>query len=53
MFVTELSINYYAVSFINDEGCDKYTYYASRFLTGDRQRGILEDIRTVRENERL
>ena len=53
MFVTELSINYYAVSFINDEGCDMYTYYASRFLTGDRQREIMDDIRTVRENERL
>ncbi|MCM1308725.1 MAG: AAA family ATPase [Butyrivibrio sp.] len=53
MFVTELSVNYYAVSYINDEGCDLYTYYASKFLVGDRQREIMEDIRAVRENESL
>ena len=43
MFVTELSLSCYAVGFINEEGCPKYTYYASR------QREILDDIKKVRE----
>lgn len=53
MFVTELSINYYAVRFINDEGCDRYTYYVSKFLAGDGQREIMDDIRAVREDEQM
>lgn len=53
MFITELSINCYAVSFINDEGCDRYIYYAAKFLAGDRQREIMDEIRAVRENEGL
>lgn len=49
MFVTELSLSCYAVGFINEEGCPKYTYYASRLLADDRQREILDDIKKVRE----
>ena len=51
MFVTELSINCYAVEFINEEGSDKYTYYAARLLADDRQREIMDDIKSVRTVE--
>lgn len=51
MFVTELSLSYYAVMFINDEGCDRYTYYASKYLADDRRRDILDDIKAVRESD--
>ena len=50
-----MSVKYYvdslrtAVEFINEEGSDKYTYYAARLLADDRQREILDDIKKVRE----
>ncbi len=50
MFVTELSLSYYAVMFINEQGCSRYTYYAAKYLAGDGQREILDDIKAVREH---
>lgn len=44
MFVTELSLNYYAVKFINENGSNRYTYYLARYLAGDRQREIMDEI---------
>ena len=51
MFVTELSLSYYAVMFINQEGCERYTYYVAKYLADDRQREILDDIKAVRESD--
>ncbi len=53
MFVTELSLNYHAIRFMNEEGCNRYNYYLAKYLAGDRQREIMDDIKSVREAEEL
>ncbi|MGN0368957.1 MAG: ATP-binding protein [Butyrivibrio sp.] len=53
LFVTELSLNCHAVRFMNEEGCERYNYYIAKYLSGDRQREIMDDIRSVRESEGL
>ncbi len=48
MFVTELSLNYHAIRFINEQGCARYSFYMSKYLSGDRQRELMEEIESVK-----
>ncbi len=47
MFVTEISLNYYALRFINEIGNAKYTFYVSKYLSGDRNREIMSEIESL------
>lgn len=47
MFLTELTMNYYSMKFIRDNGCEKYTDYNRTLLLGGRQKSILDEIQGV------
>ncbi len=44
IFLTELTMNYYSMQFIRDNGCQKYTEYNQSLLLGGRQRSILDEL---------
>ncbi|MCD7917887.1 MAG: hypothetical protein LUF84_05475, partial [Clostridiales bacterium] len=44
IFLTELTMNYYSMQFIRDNGCRKYTEYNQSLLLGGRQRSILDEL---------
>lgn len=47
VFVTELSMSQPAVRFIKDNDCPRYYYYNRSLFAGDRQRGIMDQIRQL------
>ena len=47
MFLTELTMNYYSMKFIRDNGCQKYTDYNRSLLLGGRQKSILDELQTL------
>jgi hypothetical protein len=44
IFITELTMNYYSMQFIRDNGCQKYTDYNRSLLLGGRQKSILDEM---------
>lgn len=44
IFITELTMNYYSMQFIRDNGCQKYSDYNRSLLLGGRQKSILDEI---------
>ncbi|MCC8100222.1 MAG: MoxR family ATPase [Clostridiales bacterium] len=44
IFLTELTMNYYSMQFIRDNGCQKYTEYNQSLLLGGRQKSILDEL---------
>lgn len=44
VFITELSLSYYAIRFISDNGCPRYYRYNRTLLSGEQQREILKQI---------
>lgn len=44
VFITELTMNYYSMQFIRDNGCEKYADYNRTLLLGGRQKSILDEI---------
>ena len=54
VFITELSLSYYAIRFISDNGCSRYYRYNKTLLSGEQQREILQQIETLKkESEQL
>lgn len=49
IFVTELSMNYFAVQFISENGCDAYHRYNKSLLFAERQKDILKEIADIKE----
>lgn len=49
IFITELTMNYYSMKFISENGCERYHQYNQQLLFDHRQRAILEDIEKVGE----
>ncbi|MCI7814074.1 MAG: AAA family ATPase [Lachnospiraceae bacterium] len=49
IFVTELSMNYFAVQFISENGCDPYHRYNKSLLFSERQSDLLKEIEQIRE----
>lgn len=44
VFITELTMNYYSMQFIRDNGCEKYASYNRTLLLGGRQKSILDEL---------
>lgn len=44
VFITELSLSYYAIRFISDNGCPRYYRYNRVLLSGEQQKEILRQI---------
>ena len=54
VFITELSLSYYAIRFITDNGCPRYYRYNKTLLSGEQQKEILQQIDHFRkESESL
>ncbi|MCI7099156.1 MAG: AAA family ATPase [Lachnospiraceae bacterium] len=51
VFITELSLSYYAIRFISDNGCPRYYRYNKTLLSGEQQREILQQIEELRANQ--
>lgn len=49
VFITELSLSYYAIRFISDNGCSRYYRYNKTLLSGEQQREILREINELKE----
>ena len=52
VFITELTVNYYSVKFINENGCDRYYQYNKGLLFNERQKQILGQIDDLRDDLR-
>ena len=48
VFITELSLSYYAIRFISDNGCPRYYRYNKTLLSGEQQREILQQINELK-----
>lgn len=48
VFITELTMNYYSVKFINGNGNDKFFHYNKELLFDEKQRSILRNINEVK-----
>ena len=48
VFVTELTVNFYSAKFISENGSDSYYVYNRGLLFGERQKGILKEIDSLR-----
>ena len=44
IFLTELTMNYYSMKFITDNGCEKFASYNRALLLGGRQKSILDEL---------
>lgn len=44
IFLTELTMNYYSMKFITDNGCEKFASYNRELLLGGRQKSILDEL---------
>lgn len=51
VFITELSLSYYAMRFISDNGCPRYYRYNRTLLSGEQQREILQQIHELKEEQ--
>lgn len=44
ILLTELTMNYYSMRFISDNGCEKFSSYNRALLLGGRQKSILDEL---------
>lgn len=44
VFITELNTDYYAVWYVEENGCDRYYQYHKSLLFSERQKGIVEEL---------
>lgn len=51
VFITELSLSYYAIRFISDNGCPRYYRYNRTLLSGEQQREILQQINELKAEQ--
>lgn len=49
VFITELSLSYYAIRFISDNGCSRYYRYNKTLLSGEQQKEILQQIGELKQ----
>lgn len=47
IFITELTMNFYSMKFMSENGCERYYKYNRELLFNQRQRSILSDIEKV------
>ncbi|MDO5409596.1 MAG: AAA family ATPase [Lachnospiraceae bacterium] len=50
VFITELSLSYYAIRFISDNGCTRYYRYNKTLLSGEQQKEILQQIEELKKS---
>lgn len=48
-FITELNTDFYAVWFVDHNGCDRYYQYNKSLLFSERQKGILQELAAIEE----
>ncbi len=53
IFLTELTTNFYTLNFIQENGCEAYFTYNQALLFEDRQKAILEEIKSIEGWEHL
>ena len=49
IFLTELNTNYYAVWYVDQNGCDRYYQYNKSLLFSERQKGIMQELNEIEE----
>lgn len=49
VFITELNTDFYAIWFIDHNGCDRYYKYNKSLLFSERQKGIMQEINQIEE----
>ncbi|MGI6018399.1 MAG: ATP-binding protein [Marvinbryantia sp.] len=49
IFITELNTDYYAVWFIDTNGCDRFYQYNKSLLFSERQKGIMQELQQIEE----
>ena len=47
IFITEITLNYYSLLFIQENGCEKYYKYNKELLLEERERAIMSDIAEI------
>lgn len=48
-FITELNTDFYAVWFVDQNGCDRYYQYNKSLLFSERQKGIMQELAAIEE----
>ncbi|MDD7436169.1 MAG: ATPase, partial [Lachnospiraceae bacterium] len=49
IFLTELNTDYYAVWYVDQNGCDRYYKYNRSLLFSERQKGIMQELTEIEE----
>ena len=49
IFLTELNTDYYAVWYVDQNGCDRYYQYNKSLLFSERQKGIMQELNEIEE----
>lgn len=49
IFLTELNTDYYAVWYVDQNGCDRYYQYNKSLLFSERQKGIMQELTEIEE----
>ncbi len=50
VFLTELSMHFYGMRFISENGCETYHHYNHELLLEDKQKNILQEIETLKND---
>ena len=53
IFLTELAMNFYTLTFIRENGCEAYYHYNEALLFEEKQKKILEQIQSIEDWENL
>lgn len=53
IFLTELAMNFYTLTFIRENGCEAYYHYNETLLFEEKQKKILEQIQSIEDWENL
>lgn len=49
IFLTELNTDYYAVWYVDQNGCDRYYQYNKSLLFSERQKGIMQELNEIEQ----
>ena len=49
IFLTELNTDYYAVKYVDQNGCDRYYQYNKSLLFSEKQKGIMQELNEIEE----
>ncbi len=49
IFITELNTDYYAIWYIDQNGCDRYYQYNKSLLFSERQKGIMQELSQIED----